>query len=79
MSVYQSATADNSPTAWTAEIRCQARAAVEIAAAKHRASGHALRYYLRSAIAHGLAVDEVAEIARLTPAAVLELTDPAVA
>jgi hypothetical protein len=67
------------PDAWSDEVRRAALIAVEIAGNKHRAAERALRYFLKSAIAHGLTLAEVAEFARLTTDEVVALTDPAVA
>lgn len=63
---------------WTDQVRAAAITAVRIAAEQHRAGTHALGYYLRAAIAHGLSLDEVREASGLSRVQVLELTDPAV-
>jgi hypothetical protein len=69
--------AGNTPTPWTDEVRRQAWIAVRIAATGH-AHERVLAYYLRSALAHGLTVDEVCYAGNLSPNTVRLLTRPAV-
>lgn len=61
---------------WTQEVRRAALIAVEIAAAKRAGCDRALRYFVRSALSHGLTVDEVARAGALPPADVVALADP---
>jgi hypothetical protein len=61
------------------EIRAAALDGILIAADSYRASERALGYYLRTAIAHGVTVDEACAVAQLDAGTVLRLTDPAVA
>lgn len=64
---------------WRAEVRHQARVAVQVAAARREASDRTLAYFLRKALAHGLTLDEVCDAGDLDRNTVLRLTDPAVA
>lgn len=66
----------STPDPWQTEVREQARVAVRIAATRQRASTNVLGYYLRSALAHGLTLDEVCVAGNLSPASVRQLTDP---
>ena len=65
--------------AWTQEVRRAALVAVRIAAAKREAGDRTLSYFLRSAMAHGLTLDDLCRAGNLSPEDVLRLTDPAVA
>lgn len=68
-------------TTWTAEVRAAGLNGVRIAAAEHaaayRAADRVLAYYLRSAVAHGLTIDEICQATDLDPLVVRDLTDPA--
>lgn len=63
---------------WTDEVREQARVALFIATNRDR-DDRVLGYYVRSAIAHGMTIDEVCRAANLSASEVRELSDPAVA
>ena len=62
---------------WTDQVRAAAITAIRIAAEQHRVGTHALGYYLRTAMAHGISVEEACQASGLERAQVLELTDPA--
>lgn len=63
-----------SPAAWTSEVRRQALVAVEIASTRRDEAQHALGYYVRAALAHGLTVAEVCQAGDLDPAEVETLS-----
>jgi hypothetical protein len=75
--IPHSPSSGNTPTPWTDEVRRQAWIAVRIAATCHD-DERVLAYYLRSALAHGLSVDEVCYAGNLSPETVRRLTRPAV-
>src|SRR5690349_23790510 len=50
---------------WKAEVRRQAFLAVRVASTRRVATDRVLAYYLRSAIAHGLTVEECCEAGRI--------------
>jgi len=64
---------------WTQEIRRAAFHAVRIAAVRREAGDRTLRYFLRSAQAHGLTTGELCRASGLGADEVLRLTDPAAA
>lgn len=64
---------------WTCEVRRQAWIAVSIAASRRVVSRRVLAYYVRSALAHGLCVEEVCQAGNLSPDEVLEMSEPAAA
>lgn len=65
--------------AWTDEVRRAAVVAVQIAAARREAGDRTFRYFLRTALGHGVSVAEVALAAGLSRDEVVRLADPAVA
>lgn len=61
---------------WSAAKRREAYVAVEIAASKQLAATRALGYFIRTAMAHGLTLDEVCRAGNLNPTTVRGLSDP---
>lgn len=63
---------------WNAEVRRQSYVAIEVASVRQVAATKTLGYMIRSAMAHGLSLDEVCKAGNLNPSTVRELSDPAV-
>lgn len=64
---------------WTDAIRREAWIAVEIAATQCEAAQRTLAYYLRTALSHGLTVDDCCRAGDLDRDLVLRMTNPVAA